>query len=67
MMVRYFEYDGAVYRRLDTGFDLKTERFDSEAHEWVADPSFIHFLADGAPGAVLIDEARAAELTAVPV
>ncbi len=67
MMVRYFEVDGTVVRRLDTGFELKAERFDPDTHEWVDDPSFIHYLAEGAPGAVQIDEARAAELTAVPV
>lgn len=67
MMVRFFELDGTVFRRLDNGFELRTERFDPEAHEWVDDPSFVHFLAAGAPGAVQIDAARAAELTAVPV
>jgi hypothetical protein len=67
MMVRYFELDGTVFRRLDTGFDLRTERFDPETHAWVDDPWFIHFLAEGAPGAVRLDEARAAELTAVAV
>ncbi|HEY6015453.1 MAG TPA: hypothetical protein VIU16_01605 [Gaiellaceae bacterium] len=67
MMIRYFELHGIVFRRLDTGFDLRTERFDPETHEWVDDPSFIHFLAEGAPGAVQVDEARAAELTAVAV
>ena len=67
MMIRYFELDGTVFRRLDTGFELRAERFDPASHEWVDDPSFIHLLAEGAPGAVTIDETRAAELTAVPV
>lgn len=67
MMIRYFELDGTIFRRLDTGFDLRTERFDPETREWVDDPSFIHFLAEGAPGAVQVDEARVAELTALAV
>jgi hypothetical protein len=67
MMIRYFELDGTVFRRLDNGFELRTQRFDPGTHAWVDDPSFVHQLAEGAPGAVPIDEARAAELTAVPV
>ena len=31
---------------------------------WVDDPSLIHFLAEGAPGAVAVDERRAAEIAA---
>jgi hypothetical protein len=67
MMIRYFELDGIVFRRLDSGFDLRTERFDTQSRAWVDDPSFVHFLAKGAPGAVRLDEVRAAELTAAAV
>ena len=71
MMIRYYELPAAaagepprLLRRLDTGFELWMERLDPVDGVWVDDPTLMHYLAEGAPGAVPIDEARAAELAA---